>query len=585
MNNRYIQKGKAKVVRLLPFYLFTFLLLASCGDDFLDVSSKTQSTDDNFFKTMTDAESALNGCYDGWQGTVSKGPTFTFQLASEYMSDECYGGTGANDSRNSQVIDRFDISQDVSQTNLYNDLWTYYYAAIYNCNELLHKDGQIAWTDESTRGRILGEARAIRALCYFDLVRMFENVPLLTSPSNDNLPQAAPDSVYALIVNDLQYAAENIPANAYPKADVANNDGRITKYAAEAMLARVYLFYDGVYNNNQRGTMPGGLTAQQALSGLEDVISSGEYSLVPQFRNLWPASAACTSYVGYWLGDVAGGTNNSDYAGDGNSETVLSMKFNYTGDYNGNNAGNRTIVMMGLRSGSVITAPYGQGWGGATVTTATWNSFPTGDMRQGASIINLAQEGIADMDAYKDKGYKNQREYTGFVIKKYTPLSKADENGNFTHYYQEVQGGDFQISQPQDYVLMRYSDVLLMAAELGSSHAQDYFDQVRRRAYTRDDGTLNTTAYHQLPATEANILNERKLEFVGEGIRYWDLLRQGIDVAANAIAASSGSVTTGGNSETVDISAGNVRSKRGFCQIPLTQIQRSNGVLKQNQGW
>lgn len=560
------------------------LAMTSCGDDFLDVSSKTESSDDNFFKTQTDAETALKGCYDGWQGTVSKGPTFTIQLASEYMSDECYGGTGANDARNGQVVDRFDISQDVSQTNLYNDLWTYYYAAIYNCNELLSKDNQIAWTDETAHGRILGEARAIRALCYFDLVRMFENVPLLTEPTNENLPQAAPDSVYALIVGDLQFAARNIPANAYPKADAANNDGRITKYAAEAMLARVYLFYDGVYNNNQRGTMPGALTAQQALNGLEDVISSGEYSLVPQFRNLWPASAACTSYVGYWLGDVAGGSNNSEYVGDGNSETVLSMKFNYTGDYNGNNAGNRTIVMMGLRTGSVITAPYGQGWGGATITAATWNSFPTGDTRQSASIINLAQEGIAGMDAYQ-KGFKDQREYTGFAIKKYTPLSKTDENGNFTHYYQEVQGGDFQISQPQDYVLMRYSDVLLMAAELGSSHAQSYFDQVRQRAYTRDDGNLNTTAYHQLPVTEANIMNERRLEFVGEGIRYWDLLRQGIDVAANAIAASSGSVTTGGNAENVSISADNVRSKRGFCQIPLTQIQRSNGVLKQNQGW
>lgn len=560
------------------------LSVASCGDDFLDVESKTESTTGNYFKTQADAESALNGCYDGWQGTVSKGPTFTFQLASEYMSDECYGGTGANDSRNSQVIDRFDISQDVSQTNLFNDLWTYYYAAIYNCNELLSKDGEIAWNSEAARGRILGEARAIRALCYFDMVRLFENIPLLTAPSNDNLPQAQPDSVYELIVSDLEYAAKNIPATAYPKADAATNDGRITRYAAEAMLARVYLFYDGVYNNNRRGTMPGGLTAQQALAGLEDVISSGEYSLVPKFRNLWPASAACTSYVGYWLGDVAGGTDNSDYAGDGNSETVLSMKFNYTGDYNGNNAGNRTIVMMGLRTGSVITTPYGQGWGGATITPATWNSFGSGDTRQSASIINLAQEGIESMEAYQ-KVATNQREYTGFAIKKYTPLSKANDAGKLSHYYQEVQGGDFQISQPQDYVLVRYSDVLLMAAELGSSHAQSYFDQVRQRAYTQDDGTLNTTAYHQLPATEANILNERRLEFVGEGVRYWDLLRQGIDVAATAIAASSGTVVSGGSEESVAISADNVRAKRGFCQIPLTQIQRSNNLLKQNQGW
>lgn len=317
---------------------------------------------------------------------------------------------------------------------------------------------------------------------------------------------------------------------------------------------------------------------------MEDVIGSHEFSLVSQFRNLWPASAQCTSYQGYWLGDVAGGTNNSDYVGDGNSETVLAMKFNYTTQFDGNSSGNRSIVMLGLRTNGTITVPYGQGWGGGTVTESTWNAFPTGDTRQSASIINLAQEGIASMDAYK-KVVADQREYTGFAVKKYTTLSKMDKEGKLTHYYQEVQGGDFQNSQPQDYVLMRYADVLLMAAELGSSHAQDYFDMVHKRAYVQDDGTLNTTAYRQLPATEANIMNERKLEFVGEGIRYWDLLRQGIQVAAHAIAASSGPAMSGGNQENVTITANNIINKRGFSQIPLTQIQRSNNVLKQNAGW
>lgn len=579
MNTHILYKAmhKAALVALgLP------LLLTSCGNDWLDVSSKTDASTGNFNQTAAQADILLNGCYDGWQGTVSQGPTFSFQMASEYMSDECYGGTGANDARNSQVVDRFDQSQDVSQTDLYNDLWTYYYAAIYNCNELLSMEGNYTWTEQE-HGRIIGECRAIRALCYFDLVRMFENVPLVTEPVNENIPQAAPDSVYALIVRDLKYAAAHIPADAYPKADAATNDGRITRYAAEAMLGRVYLFYDGVYNDNKRGTMPGELTAAEALAAEEDVIQSGAFSLISNYKNLWPAAANCTSYKGYWLGDVNGSTKNSSYAGNGNAETVLAMKFNYTGDYNGNNAGNRSIVMFGIRSGKCLQAPYGQGWGGATVTSKAWNWFGTGDMRQGASIINLAQEGIAANKDYQSV-ISDQREYTGFNIKKYTPLSKIAEDGSLNHYYQEVLAGDFQISQPQDYVLMRYSDVLLMAAELGSPHAQDYFNEVRKRAYTQDDGTLSN-GYKELPATEDNILNERKLEFVGEGIRYWDLLRQGIQVAAKAIAASSGTVETGGSNETVTISADNVIAKRGFSQIPLTQIQRSNHVLKQNKGW
>ena len=73
-----------------------------------------------------------------------------------------------------------------------------------------------------------------------------------------------PTQFYSLIVKDLTYAADKIPADAYPKADAATNDGHITRYAAMGMLARVYLFYDGVYNNNEGKPMPGGLTKAKA---------------------------------------------------------------------------------------------------------------------------------------------------------------------------------------------------------------------------------------------------------------------------------------------------------------------------------
>ncbi len=572
---------KTKILNIAAVGLIS-LGLVSCGEDFLDVSSKTESSTGNYFTNQSEADRALIGCYNGWQETVSDGPTFAFHYASEIMGDNCFGATGANDARNAQVIDRFDISQDASQTNLFNDLWKYYYAAIYNCNELLSQEGNITWDSDEAHYRVIGETRAIRGILYFDLVRLFENVPLVTVPTTANVPQADPDSVYAQIVSDLTYAANNIPADAYPKKDAASNDGRITKYAAEALLARVYLFYDGVYNDNARGTVPGGLTQAIALADLENVISSGEYGLVSQFKNLWPAASD------NWVQDTSGNwKNDSTYAGDGNTETVLSMKFNYTSDYDGNNGGNNAIQMFGIRTGGIICVPYGQGWGGCTVTSKTWNSFATGDSRQSASVINLAQEGIESLTAYQ-KVLSDQREYTGFAVKKYTPRSKwtqsSDGTWSMVNYYAGVMSGDFQISQPQDYVLMRYADVLLMAAELGSSNAQDYFNQVRKRAFTQSDGTVSSS-YKELSVSEANIMNERKLEFMGEGIRYWDLLRQGIDVAASTIAASGENVTSGGSSDAVSIKADNIKSKRGFCQIPLTQIQLSDGVLKQNSGW
>ena len=553
--------------------------LTSCGEDFLDVQSKTEGTTGNFYTSESAASRALIGCYDGWQRTVSNGPTFAFHYLSELCSDECFGGTGNNDARNSQVVDRFDIAEDNSQQNLHNTLWESYYAAIYRVNQLLVKENEIAWNSEASHGQLIGEARAMRGILYFDLVRLFENVPLLTEPSTENVPQANPDDVYALIFDDLKYAAENIPADAYPKASSSTNDGRITCYAAKAMMARAYLFYTGVY-----GKEPANVTKAEVLQGLEDIVSSGEYSLIPLYKNLW--YCASTKWEG---SDQTGWQEVSTYAGEDNAENILTMKFNYTSDYNGNAGGNNAIQMFSIRGGT-FKAPYGQGWGGATVSKQFVESFPAADQRREASVIDLEGEGIASTTEYQN-ALSDQREYTGYTNKKYTARSgyhQSETSGSWslTHYYDGLMAGDFQISQPIGYTLIRYADVLLMAAELGSSNAQAYLNQVHNRAYAteNEDGTVNTPN-NSIPVTKENIMEERRLEFAFEGIRYWDLLRQGVNVAAQAIVASGEKVLNGGNEGTVTFKADNIISKRGFQQIPLTQIQLSNGVLKQNAGW
>ena len=143
--------------------------------------------------------------------------------------------------------------------------------------------------------------------------------------------------------------------------------------------------------------------------------------------------------------------------------------------------------------------------------------------------------------------------------------------------------GNAMTGQWQDVIILRYADVLLMAAELGSSSAQKYMDMVRQRAYTDKDGKLSSD-YKQVAANKQNIMKERRLEFAFEGIRYYDLLRQGIDVAADAISGTT-TVTNGGVEATVTVKAANIKAKNGLCQIPHNQITLSNNVLKQNPGW
>jgi hypothetical protein len=140
----------------------------------------------------------------------------------------------------------------------------------------------------------------------------------------------------------------------------------------------------------------------------------------------------------------------------------------------------------------------------------------------------------------------------------------------------ELGGVNFMIGQYQDYFSIRYADVLLMAAELGSPSAQTYFDDVRKRAYK--------TGYASIPVSQENIMKERRLEFALEGLRYWDLLRQGVEVAAEAIAETT-EVLNGGSPETKTISASKILETKGLQQIPNAQITLSDNVLKQNAGW
>lgn len=543
-------------------------VLTSCGDAFLDTTDYTHLYDENFYKTIDDAEMALIGCYDGYQDISASGDSF--YLPTEIFSDAVYGGGGYSDGRGNQLIDRFDMGQNPSDTNLFQGQWTRSYAAIYRCNVLLAKlEGLDFGENTALRGRIEGETRFLRAIVYFDLVRAFENIPLLTVSSEEITPQAPVVDVYKQIVEDLNYAADNIPEDAYPRANGDVNDGRVTRWAAKAMLGRVYLFYNGYYGNEDLG-----LTKAQALQALEDVVVSGEFDLEDNYHQMWPGSSYKIDWDAYDPDAPLNSENKnptdiidkSDYIPTGKSkEAVFTLKFNSIQmHYGGDRNSNRWQVNLAPRNTPL--PPYGKGWGSATVSAKFMDSFEPGDKRKAVAAIDFEGEGIAD-DFNGTLGRGDQREYTGYTIKKYAPSARpsgtSDTAGN----------NDFMEGPDHDFIVMRYADVLLMAAELGSPNAQTYFDRVRTRA-----------GLDSKPVNQANILNERKYEFAFEGLRYWDLLRQGVEVAAATIAETT-TVESGYVSDQVVISAQNIISKRGFMQIPSNQITISDGKLKQNVGW
>lgn len=548
------------------------LTAVSCSDSFLDVESKVSSNTGNFYKSEGDAWRALIGCYDGWRGVSSQDcGAGQFYIASLMLGDECYNSCGYSDEAIAYALDQHDPNAAPGQSGtLFQYTWLHYYEGIYRCNELLAHQETIAWSSEATEQLYTAEARAIRAFSYFDLARLFGSVPLFLTPAGaENRPAADPAELYAAIVDDLKYAAYYIPEDANLGTE---NFGRITRYAAEAMLARVYLFYKGYYGKdpgytNADGSVSGSLTQAEALAYCEDVIKSQQYQLVPDFKDLWPAASLVPI-----PGEKGWDTEASTYAGDANSEAVLVQNFAYMTkenyyDDNLAKVTNRWLVMMGLRDMS--STPYGRGWGACCIAPSYLKNFVSSDKRLSASVINMKAEGVTDSEEF-ESGVNNWRQYTGYNVKKYIPLVFGDGS------YATNPDGDteYQETQTQPWVIIRYADVLLMAAELGSSNAATYMHMIRERAGLAD-----------VAVNQTNIMAERARELAFEGIRYWDLLRQGVEVMADAVCASAGTALSGGVEVQVSYNRAQIITTKGLCPIPEAQILKSNGVLVQNPGW
>jgi len=525
---------------------FTALLSFNSCDSFLSTELVDSIPTDSYYKTPDQALAALTGCYNGLDLIWSDG--VSFPLASEVMSDNCMGGGGASDELSYQMIDQFDKSIAPTKASQFNANWSAYYQSIYRCNVLLKNIANVNWgTDASLKTQYEAEARFLRAYYYFDLVRLFEKVPLITEPSSAQIPQAEPSATYAQIMSDLRFASDNLPSTSYS----ATTNGFATRWAAESLLARAYLFYSGYYGQSEIG----GETQATALAAVEDVIKNSGHDLVDDYTTLWPAASTA---------------QGKTYAGENNKEVVFSIKYTFTGDYNGNICGNRWLIMTGMREQSVY--PYGLGWGFCTIDPKLYNAYSNSDTRRFGTITAVKEEKL------KFTKQANTREYTGYFLKKYSPevdsalVSLAQKKGG------AAGSNSFMVSQYQDYFVIRYADVLLMAAELGSTNAQSYFDKVRARA-----------GLSSLPVSKDNILAERRLEFAGEGIRYWDLLRyygqSNIAGFANALVANTSTDLLDGTNPTM--STDKIIATRGFSQIPQDEITLvgNTAILKQNAGW
>lgn len=534
-------------------------LLWSC-EDFLDTESKTKKDTSNFPETAADADQLLTGAY-AILGRYE--PLQSSFLASELMSDNTFGGGDQNDLL-CKAIDQFKKSSET----MFSQGWRASYIGVYRCNFLISVLDQIEWESEEQRAEIEGQIHFLRAYFYFELSRMFGEVPLVTTPEAVNVPKSPAADTYAVIASDLQTAIEKLPSTKVTEMDVVDN-GRVTKWAAEALMARVFLFYTGYYNQQSLPTTDGGeVTKQQVTDWIVDCVENSGHDLIPDYRNLWPYS-----YVDDYSYTA---DNDLEWAGDGNIEEVFMIKYSTLATWDlPYQKSNQYSLYYGLRGQSnyAYCFPWGQGWGMGTVNPKLWEDWDDNDIRKKASIIDSQDR--TEMRLYQ-KGGGNLTDETYYFVKKYTPVNVYTDatKTKVENYSIKLYGmteTNIQLTNTQDCMLIRFSDVLLMAAELGAPNAQAYLDRVRSRA-----------GLPSVPANLENIKKERRFELAFEGVRYYDLLRWHDE---NVITENQTNIQVYDRRRPVTKNITFRSETGGFLPIPQTEIDLSQGVLTQNPGW
>lgn len=547
-------------IQIITATLFLFTLVGC--ESFLDTESLVKKNTSNFPITPDDAEQMITGIYVSMNDLIrdpEEHPFMVFDIASD---DRLGGGSTSN--KGSQSMDRL-LNNKISW---FENLWGTRYSGIFRANNALETLDNIEnWSSEKVKSRLIAETHFLRAYFYLDLIQIFGEVPLNLSTTPENLPKNSADEVYAQIAYDLEQAISLFPSDPFP----VYGKGHASKWAAEALMARAFLFYTGFYGKSTMPVSGGGeVTKQQVISYLEDCINNSGHSLVSDQRNLWPYTNVYTGADYQYVID-----NGLKWEGDNSKETIFAMKFANSGV---NGYFNRIIEYYNPRLTTPESFPFSaQGYSNGPVTPTLWNDWANdpdyaGDYRRRGSIANEEDE-IPNYAGDKGK----EVEKTRLWGKKYLGIS-AYEGTNLIQTFGYFYGGPNhrQNGLNNDLILIRLADVYLMHSELTETNT--YLNRVRERA------NLNPVAY-SLDALK----KERRYELCFEGLRWNDLRRwhdvqkivdnqNGVDILNRGVP---GKFTFGSFNymERYNATGG------GFWKLPDSQITLSEGVLVQNPGW
>ena len=456
---------KTKINYKIFLLAFSFFIFASCEDD-LNVELRDAVTEFDFLNNPDNAVQLVNGVYNK-QLDYNMYSFSWIGITSITSDDADKGSTPSDTGADKQKLDNLTFgSTDIS----FSDVWNGRYEGIYRTNNALFYLEQLT-IDPTLKNRLIAEVKFLRALFYFDLVRCFGAVPLVTSKIDINNTQEIRDvvytrkseqEVYAQIETDLLDAIDFLPL----KGQYSANDlGRATKGAAQALLSKAYLYQE---------------KWQMAYDASGDVISSGQYQLLPNYAEVWRE------------------------VGENASESIYEVQAN---------------LNNGIRDYTNVQGPRGTpdlGWGFNTPSLALSNAYEAGDTRREATILFVQSTPFTLWDGFVGSPNWNNPRYN---YKAYQSSIAEQWNGNLGETAKNLR-------------ILKYSDVLLIRAEAAyqigmTSETLNRLNQLRLRAGLAD---LNSV-------TILDVYRERRLEMAMEHDRWFDIVRTG---QASSVMANNG---------------------------------------------